>query len=67
MADPLNEYYRIASFLHTALPLRQMKDLVNRTPARSMKAMERKGILPGPNRAGQSQAKVLLLRSIITI
>ena len=58
VANPVDEYYRLASFLGVDLEPEIMLGVVDRTSAASMKKDERHHLLPGPNRPGTTKMKV---------
>ncbi|KAH8047921.1 hypothetical protein JL721_12081 [Aureococcus anophagefferens] len=57
-ANPVDEYYRLASFLGVSLEPDVMLGVIHRTSAASMKKDEQHHRLPGPNRPGTPRAKV---------
>ncbi len=58
VVNPIDEYYRLASFLMTTLAPAVMLGVVKNTSAASLRAREAQHALPGPNRPGQDTAKV---------
>ena len=58
VANPVDEYYRLASFLDVNLEPDVMFGVVDQTSAASMRKDEKHHLLPGPNRASSDKAKV---------
>jgi hypothetical protein len=58
VANPIDEYYRLASFLELFLAPEVMLGVVKNTSAASLRAREAQHALPGPNRPGQDTEKV---------
>ena len=58
VANPVDEYYRLASFLDVNLEPDVMFGVVDQTSAASMRKDEEHHLLPGPNRASSDKAKV---------
>ena len=58
VANPVDEYYRLASFLDVNLEPDVMFGVVDQTSAASMRKDEKHHLLPGPNRASSYKAKV---------
>ena len=58
VANPVDEYYRLASFLDVNLEPDVMFGVVDQTSAASMRKDEKHNLLPGPNRASSDKAKV---------
>lgn len=58
VANPVDEYYRLASFLDVNLEPDVMFGVVDQTSAASMRKDEKHNLLPGPNRANSDRAKV---------
>jgi len=58
VANPVDEYYRLASFLDVNLEPDVMFGVVDQTSAASMRKDEEHHLLPGPNRPTSDKAKV---------
>ena len=58
VVNPIDEYYRLASFLDATLEPAVMLGVVKKTSAASLRKKEARHALPGPNRPGRDTAKV---------